>query len=479
MRKGIATVSVGGTLEQKLDAIAAAGFDGVELFDNDLVSSTLAPREVAARCADLGLRIDLFQPIRDVEGTPPERFGAVLHRVRAKFAVMAELGVRDVLVCSNCLPDALPDRDLMAEQLAAVGDLAAEAGIRVGYEALAWGATTSRFQESWDVVQRAGHPQVGVVVDTFHMLSRGDGPQALAGVPGNRIAFLQIADAPRLGMDALSWSRHFRCFPGQGNLPVAPLVAEVLARGYTGPLSLEVFSDVVREADPQQTALDAMRSLLFLEEELAAVWRPAGNSPGAPVRPRVELVELPPAPSRVDASFVEVATGPDGAEDFERTLRALGFAHVGTHRGLPVRWWANGAANLVLNDGASGGPLSVTALGVGVPEVAGVADRAKALLWPRAVSRRRPGDAPLPGLNTPAGLDVFLSGGERGTGWQVDFAPTGEPVPPGPWASTTSARPSRRPPCPPNSPSSAPCWACTRAPSPSSCSPADGCAPVR
>ncbi|WP_425307390.1 TIM barrel protein [Ammonicoccus fulvus] len=425
MHKGIATVSVGGTLPEKLTAIAAARFDGIELFDNDLISSELSPREVAQRCADLGLTIDLFQPVRDVEGTPPARFGSVLHRVRSKFAVMGELGVTDVLMCSNCLPDAIVDKDLMAEQLAAVGDLAAEAGIMIGYEALAWGRTTSRFVDAWDVVRRADHPHVGVVVDTFHMLSRGDGPEALAGVPGDRIAFLQIADAPRLGMDVLDWSRHFRCFPGQGNLPVAPLVAAVFERGYRGPLSLEIFSDVVREADPRTTALDAMRSLLFLEEELRQHW---ATGTAAESRPRVELFDPPPAPGRVDFSFVEIAAGtPAERRGIETTLGALGFHHAGRHRGLQVDWWRNGEAHIVLNSISDETPLAVTALGVGVPDTTDVAERAHALLWPKAMSRQRPGDAPLPGLDTPGGLAVFLSEGERGDGWQVDFVSTGDP----------------------------------------------------
>ena len=47
MRKAIATVSVSGVLADKLEAIAAAGFDGIELFDNDL-SSRPSRR---ARCA--------------------------------------------------------------------------------------------------------------------------------------------------------------------------------------------------------------------------------------------------------------------------------------------------------------------------------------------------------------------------------------------------------------------------------------------
>lgn len=434
MRKGIATVSVGGTLVEKLEAISAARFDGIELFDPDLVSCPLSPREIAQRCADLGLRIDLFQPVRDVEGTPPDRFAEVLHRVRVKLEVMNQLGTDTMLICSSVAPDAITDdRDLMAEQLSAVGDLAAAAGVTVGHEALAWGRTTDRFADAWDVVKRCAHSNVGVVVDTFHMLGRDDGPEALDGVPGDRIAFLQITDAPRVnvatatgsGSPVLEWSRHFRCFPGQGNLDVAPLVAAVYERGYRGPLSLEIFSDVVREADPRVTALDAMRSLLFLEEELRQHW----NLPEfAEKRPRVELFDPPPTPQRVDTSFVEIAVGGAfGTAGIQQVLAGLGFTHVGTHRGLPVHWWRNGDAHIVLNAMPTAAPLSVNALGVQVDDPLDVAARAEALLWPRARSHRRPGDAPLPGLDTPGGIAVFLTDDSDAESWQVDFRAPGDP----------------------------------------------------
>ena len=68
MRKCIATVSVSGTLEDKLEAVAAAHFAGIELFDADLTAAPMRAEEVAARCRDLGLAIDLFQPLRDVVG---------------------------------------------------------------------------------------------------------------------------------------------------------------------------------------------------------------------------------------------------------------------------------------------------------------------------------------------------------------------------------------------------------------------------
>src|SRR5207253_6678301 len=84
----------------------------------------------------------------------------------------------------------------------------------------------------------------------------------------DRIFFLQLADAPKLQMDVLSWSRHFRCFPGQGELDVAGLLEQVLLSGYRGPLSLEIFNDVFRGSDTRQTAVDALRSLVYLEESV-------------------------------------------------------------------------------------------------------------------------------------------------------------------------------------------------------------------
>lgn len=271
MRKGIATVSISGVLEDKLRAIAAAGFEAIELFDNDLIGSPLNPQDVAARCADLGLEIALFQPVRDVEGVPPEQFGQVLHRLRIKLEVMGRLGADTLLACSHAGPRAVDDLDLTAEQLHRVGELAEEYGVTVAYEALAWGRHVNRIGQAWEAVQRADHPAITLAVDTFHLLARGDDGTALAGVPGDRIGFLQIADAPLLDMNLLEWSRHFRCFPGQGTLDVTSVVAATLEAGYRGPLSLEVFSDVVRETDPLVTARDAMRSLIFLEDQLAAV----------------------------------------------------------------------------------------------------------------------------------------------------------------------------------------------------------------
>jgi 4-hydroxyphenylpyruvate dioxygenase len=70
MKTSIATVSISGGFREKLEAIAAAGFDGIEIFENDFLASDLSPAEVGRMVRDAGLEITLFQPFRDFEGMP-------------------------------------------------------------------------------------------------------------------------------------------------------------------------------------------------------------------------------------------------------------------------------------------------------------------------------------------------------------------------------------------------------------------------
>ncbi|SHL48847.1 4-hydroxyphenylpyruvate dioxygenase [Pseudonocardia thermophila] len=263
----MATVSLGGSLDEKLDAIAAAGFEGVELLDEDLCESRLTPAECAKRCADLGLTIDLYQPFRRAEGVPAEEFVAVQERFRRHLGVMAQLGVCSILVVSNTDQDADPSRDCSVTQLAALADVAAEHGITICFEALAWGTHISRVADAWDAVRTAAHPNLTLVVDTFHLLAGGEDAAVLEALPPGAVAFLQLADAPWLATDYLSWSRGHRCFPGEGEMDLRTPVSAVVAGGYSGPLSLEIFNPGYRERSPHEVALQGAVALeRFLDE---------------------------------------------------------------------------------------------------------------------------------------------------------------------------------------------------------------------
>ena len=86
MKTSIATVCLSGGLSEKLEAIAAAGFRGVEIFENDLLSYNGTPADVARKMADLGLKVITFQPFRDFEGMPePQRARAFDRAERGEY----------------------------------------------------------------------------------------------------------------------------------------------------------------------------------------------------------------------------------------------------------------------------------------------------------------------------------------------------------------------------------------------------------
>lgn len=353
MRRSIATVSLSGMLPDKLDAIAAAGFDGIELFEPDFTNARMSAAELRARCTDHGLQIELFQPFRDFEGMPADSFERSLLRAERKFDLMEALNCPMMLVCSNTSPLALPGPERAAEQLYILAERAARRNLRVGFEALAWGRHVNRWRQAWDIVQRADHPHLGLIVDSFHTASLRDSPMGLAEV-GAKLFFVQMADAPLMGLNVLDWARHHRNFPGQGQFDVVDFFAQCMGAGYQGPLSLEIFNDVFRATPNRRIAVDAMRSLLWLEGEVRQRLEPTSQSHSGFAQPnRNALFNPPPVPKFEGVSFVEFAVDGTHAEALGDLLKRLGFAYAGRHHSKAVTLFRQGGIRIVLNQQAT------------------------------------------------------------------------------------------------------------------------------
>ena len=413
LRKCIATVALSGTLPDKLEAAARAGFDGVEVMEADLLAFEDPPAEVRRIAFELGLTIDLYQPFRDFEAMPGPQRARNLDRAERKFDIMEALGTDLLLVCSNTQAAALDDDARAAADLRAMAERAASRGLRVGFEALSWGRHVRTWRHAWRIVEMAGHPALGLIVDSFHTLALRDDPGGLADVPGERIFFVQLADAPRREMDVLSWSRHFRNFPGQGDLPVDAFVRAVLASGYAGPLSLEVFNDHFRAAPSGQIARDGLRSLVLAEAR-------AGGA------------ILPPVPALAGVEFVEFAVDAEAGAALAETVGKLGFRLAGRHRSKAVTLYRQGRFKLVLNcepDSAAAehfelhGP-SVCALALRVDDPAAAVARARALSIPDWNEPVGAGERHIPAVRGPSGLLIYLvedtPGQELGF-WADDF----------------------------------------------------------
>ncbi|HZH51797.1 MAG TPA: TIM barrel protein [Microvirga sp.] len=423
MRTAIATVCLSGTLTEKIEAIAAAQFKGVEIFENDLLSFNGTPADARRTIEGLGLRTITFQPFRDFEGMPEPQRSKVFARAERKFDVMQELGCDLLMVCSNVSPDSLGGIERAAADFHELGDRAARRGMRVAFEALSWGRHIHDYRDAWEVVRRANHPAVGLVLDSFHVLARGADLSAIRSIPPDKIFLVQMADAPRLDMDYLSWSRHYRCFPGQGELPIDAFMDALSATGFNGLLSLEIFNDRFRAGSARSVAIDGQRSLVVMLDDLRQ--RTGAALPDHPV--------LPPRATCSGVEFVEFAVDERSAAGFERTLAGLGFQKAGRHRSKAVTRWRQGDINIVVNSDKEGFAhsfnithgTSVCALALRVEDAPGTVERAVMLLDHPFQQPVGPGELNIPAVRGLGGSLLYFVDRKSGLDrlWDVDFEP--------------------------------------------------------
>jgi 4-hydroxyphenylpyruvate dioxygenase len=425
MKTSIATVSISGDLREKLAAIAAAGFDGVEIFENDFLTFDGSPAEVGRMVRDHGLEITLFQPFRDFEGLPEPQRARAFDRAERKFDLMQELGTDLVLICSNVSPAALGGIDRAADDFRELGELAAKRGLRVGYEALAWGRHINDHRDAWEIVRRADHPNIGLILDSFHTLARRIDVETIRAIPGDRIFIVQLADAPRIDMDLLYWSRHFRNMPGEGDLPVTDFMRAVAATGYSGPLSLEIFNDQFRGGSPKSIAVDGRRSLIYLMDQVKrAEPAVAIDVPAMPERVRVDGVE-----------FVEFAANETEAEELAAILGTMGFTLAGRHKHKDVVLYRQGGINIVVNTEKEGlahasylvHGTSAYAFGLRVDDALATVARARTLGAEPFEQKHGPGELSIPAIRgLGGGVIYFIDGkGELARVWDVEFEPVG------------------------------------------------------
>ncbi len=423
MRTAIATVCLSGTFPEKIEAIAAAQFKGVEIFENDLLSFNGTPAEARRMIEGLGLETITFQPFRDFAGLLAPQRSKVFARAERKFDVMQELGCDLLMVCSNVSPDSLGGIERAAADFYELGERAARRGLRVAFEALSWGRHIHDYRDSWEVVRRANHPAIGLVLDSFHVLARGTDLSAIRSIPSDKIFLVQMADAPRLDMDYLSWSRHYRCFPGQGDLPVDAFMDALGATGFDGLLSLEIFNDRFRAGSARSVAIDGQRSLIVMLDELRR--RTGAVLPDHPV--------LPPKAMCSSVEFVEFAVDERSAAGFEQTLIGLGFQKAGRHRSKAVTRWRQGDINIVVNADKEGFAhsfnithgTSVCALALRVDDAQGVVDRAATLLDQPFQQPVGTGEVNIPSVRGLGGSLLYFVDHKSGLDrlWDVDFEP--------------------------------------------------------
>lgn len=283
------TISLAGSLEAKLRAVREAGFSRIMMSARDIVDHPAGEAAAIALVRHSGLRVAGFQTLRDFEGLPDHLQAYKLDIAKAMLTTCRALGSTLLLVSSTTSAHASGDPDILGRDLRKLAMLAVPLGIRVAYEAISWGKHVKEFPQAWNVVAAANRSNLGLELDSFHMLATRTDLDELDLIDLQKVFLVQLSDfmwreLPSIE-ERINTARHFRVFPGEGlhGEEVAELVRRLDQKGYRGDYSFEVFNDDYTQLSPTLVAGRARRAVKWITDRVSRrslpVRRPA---PGLP-----------------------------------------------------------------------------------------------------------------------------------------------------------------------------------------------------
>jgi len=270
------TLRHGISFRQRLAAARAGGFSAISLWGRDHREARAegwSDADIVAMLDDHGLAVAEVDPAwwwlpgaADVHIPPDlDREGIFAFGEDELFAVAEAVGAHSVNAVD--VFGGAWSLDEAAEAFARLCDRANERGLLVQLEFLPWSKIPD-MTTAWEVVRRADRANGGLTLDAWHYFRSGSAGPLLSTIPGDRILGLQLCDAAATPEpDPMHATLHERLLPGDGELALATLVADLRASEAVAPIGVEVFSDDLDLLEPEEVGRRAGTSLRRLLAE--------------------------------------------------------------------------------------------------------------------------------------------------------------------------------------------------------------------
>ncbi|MEU9875508.1 sugar phosphate isomerase/epimerase family protein [Streptomyces phaeochromogenes] len=248
------------TLRERVEAAGSAGYKGFGLLYADLVEAERAYGLPGIRSLfeDNGLVHIELELLTDwwADGAPRAASDAVrLELLRAAEA----LGASHLKIGPD-VEDRPWELDLWAEEFATLAAQADGAGARLAIEFLPW-SNLRTVHDGLRLVETAGHPAGGLIIDVWHTERAHTPPADLASVPASRIVGVELNDADSEVIGTLfedTVRRRRLC--GEGSFDLTGIISALRTAGWTGPWGVEILSDAHRALPVRAAAEVAYRT---------------------------------------------------------------------------------------------------------------------------------------------------------------------------------------------------------------------------
>ncbi len=268
------TITLAGALEAKLRSVKKAGFTQIMLSARDIAGHPDGEDAAIEAVRASGLRVTGFQVLRDFEGLPGNLHEYKVDVAKSMLEMARSLGAPVLLACSSTSAHASGETETLVADLRKLATLGVPMNVRIAYEALSWGRHVSEFAQSWDIVSRADHANLGLALDSFHILAARSPLGELPLVDCDKVFLVQLSDfmwqQTKSIEERVETARHFRVFPGEGahSAEVSSMLRTLDDMGYRGDYSFEVFNDDYAQLPHAVVTGRARRSMSWLVDQV-------------------------------------------------------------------------------------------------------------------------------------------------------------------------------------------------------------------
>ena len=255
-------------VRERVDAAAAAGFDGIGLSASAYARAKAegwTPAGLRALLDDSGLALVEAEGLLGFSSAGVVQEGVLAGRRYADPTAYADVLEMAALLGAHhvCASTAFEGElePCAASALRALGQRAGDVGLRVALESMPC-STLPDLTAALRLVEEADSPAVGLLVDSWHLYRGGDTEELVRSVPPELVVAVQLDDGPRAPVlpNYLEDTLRHRDLPGEGELPLVAFLRTLLEHGVQAPLSVEVLSDRLDALHPAQAAELAART---------------------------------------------------------------------------------------------------------------------------------------------------------------------------------------------------------------------------
>jgi len=247
--------SAGAGYRKSLEGWAKAGIKNAEpvtsLLDDFLKTGTLA--DAKRVLTDNGLRI--VCGATGVLGLwePNPKFAENLNMFKKRCETFAELGAPIVYSpCGTSAKFTADDYKRSIENIRKTADVAQQFRLKVGAEFVCTSTFLSALPTALNLHREAAHPAFGIIFDCYHFWAGRNKMEDLDLIRPGEIIHAHLNDAQDIPRELLDLQT--RVIPGDGVTPLAKILRKLVDKGYSGPISVELFLPKFQQADPFELA---------------------------------------------------------------------------------------------------------------------------------------------------------------------------------------------------------------------------------